>query len=206
VSTFDVVPAKPNTFVAPYDVRVFTGHKVRAAFHAPAAAGRTIGVWARGDDPTTDPALVSGAIGATAVNGVLPLDSTGIAPGDYQLVLRDGSHAVLSRVIFSIVDPSLPPTLTVSKRHFARGESIGVTWTNAPGNRFDWLGVTRGAGTPAVYPLLEWRYIQARIFGSARINAGARGAWPLPPGRYRVSLCIDDDYRCIASTAAFTIG
>jgi endonuclease/exonuclease/phosphatase family metal-dependent hydrolase len=205
VSTFDVVPAKAPTYVAPYDVRVYAGHNVRASFHAPPGAGRMVGVWTRGSDPSTDPDLVSRSIANGAVNGVKPLPTTGLAPGDYVLALVDG-NMVLSRVIFSVVDPAAPATITVSKHHFAVGQAIGVTWTSDPGNRFDWLGLTRGAGTPAVYPLLEWQYIQARIFGSARIDAGARGAWPLPPGRYRVSLCIDDDYRCIASTDAFTIG
>ena len=206
VSTFSVVPAIAPTFVAPYDVRVAAGHKLRAAFHAPAAAGRKIGIWARGTDPTTDPALTFATLNAAAVDGVKPLSTGGLAPGDYALAMLDSGGALLSRVIFSVVDPQAPPTLTVSKRHFARGESISVTWTGAPGNRFDWLGLTRGASQPGDAPLLEWRYIQAKIFGSGLINAGARGGWPLPPGRYRVSLCVDDDYRCIASTAAFRIG
>jgi hypothetical protein len=141
-----------------------------------------------------------------AVDGVAPLSTFGLAPGDYTLALLDGGGAILSGVSLTVVDPSAAPTVSVSKRHYARGEAIAVSWTGAPGNRFDWLGVTRGAGTPADYPLIEWRYVGSRIFGSGPINTGARGVWPLPPGRYRVSLCVDDDYRCIASSGAFTVG
>ena len=109
------------------------------------------------------------------------------------------------RSAFAAVDPSAPATITVAKTRFAVGEPITVSWTNALGNRYDWLDLHAADATPTTGRLWLWRYIDARIFGSARFKAEATGNWPLPPGRYRVTLCVDDGYDCLATTRAFRV-
>ena len=104
-----------------------------------------------------------------------------------------------------MVDPTAPATISVGRRRYAVGEPIVVSWTNAPGNRYDWLDLTAADATPTTGRIWLWRYIDARIFGSAPFKAEATGNWPLPPGRYRVSLCVDDGFDCLASTDAFRV-
>ena len=85
------------------------------------------------------------------------------------------------------------------------GEPIVVSWTNAPGNRYDWLDLHAADATPTTGRIWLWRYIGARVFGSAPFKAEATGNWPLPPGRYRVTLCVDDGFVCLASTDPFRV-
>lgn len=105
----------------------------------------------------------------------------------------------------ALVDPAAPATIEVASRTYAVGEPIAVSWTNAPGNRYDWLDVHAADATPTTGRIWNWRYIGARVFGTASIKAEATGNWPLPPGRYRVSLCVDDGFVCLATTAAFRV-
>jgi hypothetical protein len=103
------------------------------------------------------------------------------------------------------VDPAAPASIDVSARTYDVGDPIVVTWAGAPGNRYDWLDVHAADATPATGRIWNWRYIGARVFGSAAIKAEAVGNWPLPPGRYRISLCVDDDYACVATSRAFRV-
>jgi hypothetical protein len=119
--------------------------------------------------------------------------------------VRHAGNGPLLGGTVALVDPDAPATIVVSSRTFAVGEPIVVTWTNAPGNRYDWLDVHAAAATPTTGRIWNWRYLGARVFGTTAVKAEATGNWPLPPGRYRVSLCVDDDYVCLARTQAFRI-
>ena len=66
---------------------------------------------------------------------------------------------------------------------------------NAPGERWDWLGIYHCGANPVVAYYLMWRYTHAAIDGTFRM--GARPV-PLPRGRYTVYLLRDDLYVKIA--------
>ena len=204
VSTFDVVPADAPDFVAPLDVRVPVGRPVSGAFHDDADAGRTLGVWTQDADPAADEPLVSATVDADATDGTIDLPTDGLTPGTYALALV-GPDGVRSRAAFAVVDPQAHATITVAERRFDRGEPIVVSWTNAPGNRYDWLDLHAAEATPTTGRLWLWRYIDARVVGSAAFKAEATGNWPLPPGRYRVTLCVDDGFECLATTESFRV-
>jgi endonuclease/exonuclease/phosphatase family metal-dependent hydrolase len=204
VSTFRVEPADAPTFVAPLDVRVPIGRPVHGAFHAAPDPTREVGIWARDANPATDDPIVSAVAGDGTSDGRFDLTTAGFTPGIYTLALI-GSDGTLSRSAFAVVEPTAPATISVAQRRYAVGEPILVSWTNAPGNRYDWLDLTAADATPTTGRIWLWRYIDARIFGSAPFKAEATGNWPLPPGRYRVSLCVDDGFGCLASTDAFRV-
>jgi exonuclease III len=204
VSTFDVEPADASVFVAPLDVRVPIGQPVRAAFHDTPGPAHVVGVWAQDANPAVDEPLVSAPVDDGAPDGTLDLATDDLAPGTYALALV-GSDGVLSRTAFAAVDPQAPATISISKRRYGVGEPIVISWTNAPGNRYDWLDLHAADATPSTGRLWLWRYIDARVFGSAPFKAEATGNWPLPPGRYRVTLCVDDGFDCLASTEAFRV-
>jgi exonuclease III len=204
VSTFDVEPADAPAFVSPLDVRVPIGQPVRAAFHDAPGPDRVLGVWSPDAVPGVDEPLVSAPVDGPATDGKIELATDDLAPGTYALALV-GPDGVSSRSAFVVVDPQAPATLSVAKTRYAVGEPIVVSWTNAPGNRYDWLDLHAADATPSTGRLWLWRYIDARVFGSAPFKAEATGNWPLPPGRYRVTLCVDDGFDCLATTDAFRV-
>ncbi len=204
VSTFRVEPADAPAFVAPIDVRVPIGQPVRGAFHDAPAPSRVLGIWAQDADPAEDEPLVSAPVDDAAADGRVALATDQLTPGTYALALV-GPDGVVSRSAFAAVDPKAPASISVAERRYAVGEPIVVSWTNAPGNRYDWLDLHAANATPTTGRIWLWRYIGARVFGSAAFKAETTGNWPLPPGRYRVTLCVDDGFVCLARTGSFRV-
>jgi endonuclease/exonuclease/phosphatase family metal-dependent hydrolase len=206
VSTFDVLPVTPPPFAAPLDERVGVGRAAQVAFHDPAAPGRAVGMWPSGADPDVDPPVASTAVPDASVDGTVDIDTSGLAQGSYAVALLDDGGAVIARSSLALVDRGAAATIRASARRYGRGESITVTWTGGTGNRYDWLALNRNCFDPTSCPLRQWRYIDGRVFGSARFTRGSTGSWPLRPGRYVVSLCVDDGFRCLATSEPFRVG
>jgi len=204
VSTVDVTRVQPDPFAAPIAERVFTGRRTRVAFHHPATPDRVVGLWARGQEPTTDPAAASANVGAGDDDGIVAIETDGLDPGPYTVAMLDGSDVVASSSV-ALVDRRAPATIRTLASRYDQGEPIGVRWKGGPGNRYDWLALNRNCFDPSTCALRQWRYVDARPFGSARFTNGSEGVWPLRPGRYSVSLCVDDDYRCVATSKVFRI-
>ena len=76
---------------------------------------------------------------------------------------------------------------------------------DAPGNKWDWIGVYRRGADPNVASYKNWDYTDAKIAGTVLIDGRAPGGpWPLPPGEYDVLLLKDDSYQELAR-APFTV-
>ena len=75
-----------------------------------------------------------------------------------------------------------------------------VRWWNAPGNRWDWVGVYERGADPNVASYLTWFYTRSTIRGRGTLDAASSGPWPLPPGRYSIYLLADDGYDILART------
>jgi hypothetical protein len=119
------------------------------------------------------------------------------------VLLGPGGRA-LSRFPFWVAAPGAVPVVRTSKPTYAVGEPISVSVTNAPGERWDWLGIyPRGADPNVAYYLL-WTYTHAAIDGRFALRPSAPGIAPLRPGRYSVYLLRDDLYVKIAG-AAFSV-
>ncbi len=204
VSTVDVTPVLPDPWAAPLDERVFLGRPVQVAFLDPASPGRMIGIWPLGADPAADPAAASEPVDDATNEATVPLDTDGLSAGDYTVALVDGGGVVASSSV-ALVERTAPATITTSARRYVRGEPIRVEWTGGPGNRYDWLSLNRDCFDPSACPLRQWRYVDGRVSGAARFTRGSEGIWPLRTGRYAVSLCIDDNYRCVATSEVFRI-
>ncbi len=205
VSTFRVEPADAPAFVAPLDVRVPIGLPVRGAFHDAPGPARILGVWAQGADPAVDEPLVSAPVDDDAADGTLDLATDDFVPGTYALALV-GPDGVLSRHSVRGGRPA------GSRDHLGR-EDDGTTWASRSSSRgrtrratatTGWT-CTRPNATPTTGRIWLWRYIDARMFGSAPFKAEATGNWPLPPGRYRITLCVDDGFVCLARTEPFRV-
>jgi hypothetical protein len=86
------------------------------------------------------------------------------------------------------------------------GAAVDVRWDEAPGYRWDWIGIYAEGVVPESegQPLL-WRHTRATVAGRARLDGTAEGeGWPLVPGAYRVYLFEDDAYAPLAE-ARFTV-
>ncbi len=134
----------------------------------------------------------------------------------------DAAGNALARTPFWLYEEGAVTTVTTSKRVYEFGEPIVVTWTNAPGLFADWVGLYRGvystesptqsvsyAGWGAgnlAYKM--WEYTHASIEGTIALcetSPGADENWPLQPGSYEIRYLLDDQYRCVASSARFQV-
>jgi len=202
VSTFLVTPAPAPVFVAAAGERSRLGMSLDVTFHTPGDPGEQVALVAVGST-TPSAELPTGPDGTT--DRTLTFDTTGLEQGSYDVVLYDGAGVELARDGVVLVEEAQPPVITVTDDTLEGDQALEVAWSFAPGNRYDWLGVFRAGISAKVGSIKAWRYMDARIEGSA---PGARGAgpWPLPAGEYEVRICLDDSYRCRVSTGFTVLG
>jgi len=214
ISTFDVVPATMPVLVAVDRRLVVAGTDLVVTFHAPGQAGERIAVVPAGSDPATS-AVASSPTGPTGTtNGSISFPTTSLAPGAYEAALVSSGGAVLARIPFWVRAKGSRPEVTTSKSRYRVGEPIEVSWSNAPANRWDWLGVYRAPGHPATDSYLIWQYTGGASSGTLHgPPAGTMSLdgdttygkpWPLPPGRYEVIYLVSDTYKGVAR-ASFTV-
>ena len=114
-------------------------------------------------------------------------------------MLVDAADAAVPRRRSGSATPGAAPVLSTTKWSFDVGEPIGVSWTLAPGNRFDWIGMYGRDADPSVASYEGYVYTDARERGRGRSGARESRRWPLPPGRYTVYYLLADNYRQVAS-------
>jgi endonuclease/exonuclease/phosphatase family metal-dependent hydrolase len=134
-----------------------------------------------------------------ARSGTVRIDTGQLEPGEYHAILVGHNGPLHARMAFWVEKPGASPVLRTRRRSYDRGHGIPVSWTDAPGDRNDWLAVYRRRGVPGTDSYLGWRYIGPQIAGSAVVNGAIRGVqWPLPRGRYTAYLLKDDGYGVLA--------
>ena len=123
--------------------------------------------------------------------------------GDCGVRLLTGD-TVTATTTFSVADVDEAPNLEVEAPSYVSGEPITVTWSGAPGARWDWIGVfPRGADT-ADGDYRFYVYTGQAVKGSVVLNETGNGEWPIPPGEYDIHYLVDDGYVSLAS-APFTV-
>jgi endonuclease/exonuclease/phosphatase family metal-dependent hydrolase len=195
LSTFAVRPAPAPVLIGVRDPLVTVGRDVDAEFHLDAVGGR-ISLVPAGGDPGTDELDAYELTDAT--DGVVTFQTDGLGPGAYELVLMDADGNERGRAAFWVEAADAGPAISTGSPTYAVGDPIDVHWTDAPGNRWDWIGIYRRHRDPRVRYYLLWTYTGATVEGSTTIDASAHGPWPLPPGRYSVYLLQDDGYKKLA--------
>ncbi len=130
-------------------------------------------------------------------------------------------RAVIAQLVMTPVDAStlldayhysdyvrketLTGEINLSLKHavLASGEPIEVSWSNAPGHRFDWIAVYPDtASTSDDYykselstNYLVYVYTKGKSSGTLMLDEHAKGdGWPLAPGKYKVHFLVDDGY------------
>lgn len=133
--------------------------------------------------------------------GRLRIDAGNIEPGRYKVMLRvhDTGDEITGR--FWVLGRQAVPEVAVASGPYAVNDPIDVGWSNAPGNRNDYIAVF-GDGDEQV----TWRYIDAKPEGRLLIgNSTLYSGWPLAPGTYTVRLFKDDGYTVLAASDPFIV-
>jgi endonuclease/exonuclease/phosphatase family metal-dependent hydrolase len=204
VSDLQVTPQPLPTLVA-LDSRMLTkGDTLTVRYRLPDPGDGTVEVLpekARLDATTYD---------AAGTAGTLTVETKGLAPGGYRVVLQDGSGTTLARNRFWVrpVDPRV--VLRTHKQTYDVGEPIKVRWHDGPANRWDWIAVYRaGASNPDKDDYLVWAYtglhdsgvLPPSVSGSAVLGRDTQGhPWPLPAGSYVLRYLLTDQYDSVGST------
>jgi endonuclease/exonuclease/phosphatase family metal-dependent hydrolase len=195
VSTFQLRPAAAPMLVSPAQRLWYEGDDVSVHVVADADSAQVEVRPDHGGEPV--------ATDAVASNTTVTFDTSGWAPGAYEVALQDGSGVDQASSTFWVAAAGEKPRLT-TERSIAKGEPIVVSWSAAPGNRFDWIGIYRRGADPNVAYYLLWVYTGATIEGSATLDETSEGRFPLPAGKYTAMLLVDDSYEAVAATD-FTI-
>jgi endonuclease/exonuclease/phosphatase family metal-dependent hydrolase len=197
VSQFKVVPAATPTLVSVRSRLVARGAPLTVAYEAADADADSLVITR---DVRTGKPAISDAV-ENHTRGTERIDTTSLEPGRYEAVLLDHDGKPLAQMAFWVEAKGAGPSLQTDKRSYVRGEAIGVSWADAPGDRNDWLGVYPHGGVPSRDYYVGWTYIGAEIAGSTLLDGKINGVdWPLPKGRYSVYLLKDDGYDVLART------
>jgi endonuclease/exonuclease/phosphatase family metal-dependent hydrolase len=145
----------------------------------------------------------------TSVEGLTPtwnrafrFSTLGLAPGPWDAVLIDEAGTEQARSRFSVLARDGKPTLTIATPAARASDPLTVSWTGAPGFKFDWIGVY-AAGDPNLYNYLAFAYTGAVLDGTMTLTPDLYYQ-VLEPGDYELRLMADDHYVTLA-TAPFTI-
>jgi endonuclease/exonuclease/phosphatase family metal-dependent hydrolase len=197
VATVKVTPATPPVFVAVKDRAVRVGDAIVVRYHAPGGEeADRIGIVPAG--ASVDSLIMSLPPMEASFHGAVTFGSTTLVPGEYAVVLIDAEGKERSRSQFWVVAQGAVPMITPTAPVFAAGEPITVRWENAPGYRWDWVGIY-AAGDPDLYNYLGFAYTRAAIAGTLSLGAAELGEALLPAGQYEARLMRDDGYFWLAS-------
>jgi Endonuclease/Exonuclease/phosphatase family len=204
VTTVRVVPAEPDLFAA-VDRRVIrVGDPIVVRYHAPAGENSDRLVILPADGVVPDDVLMSLPPMEADFFGAVTFGSAMLAPGEYAAALVAETGEELSRAQFWVLAMDAVSQMRTTAERYAQGEPITVEWENAPGNRWDWIGIY-AAGESDLYNYWGFLYTDAASSGTVIFDAEALGETMLPAGEYEVRLMRDDWYVVLAN-ASFSVG
>jgi endonuclease/exonuclease/phosphatase family metal-dependent hydrolase len=198
LATLEIKPAATPTLVTAWPARVKGGEPLRVRARGFETGARLVLAPAG-----VDPATLSASREAGPADMVYA--TADLSPGAHLATLLDAAGRVLSTATFWVASSAAKPTISVENDRVKTGAPIAVRWTEAPGSRWDWIGVYPDGVDPSTeHDPLVWRHTRAVVVGSLHLDATAEGeGWPLRPGAYRVHLFEDDAYLPLASAPLF---
>ncbi len=198
VSTVKVRPVEPPLFVAFEQRRIVAGQPFIVRYHAPQGELKDrIAIVAAGGNAVKAALLTLPPYEADFF-GAVTFGSATLKPGKYDAVLIGEGDKELARSTAWVVAPNVPYTVTTSKTTYRRSEPIVISWPDSPGNRADWIGIYKDDETN-LFNYLAYLYTGAAVSGSVTFEPSEFGDAPLPAGKYRAVLALDDGYIALAS-------
>ncbi len=187
LSTFAVTPADQPVMVSTRQRLIEAGELLHVWVHGTGMSGERCEVIRLGESqPVTSQFVEPGT-------STLSFSSKAWGQGAYELVLKGADASVLSRYPFWVMDAGENVHLRLEHSAVRAGEPLQATWENAPGNRWDWLGLYKAGQNPLVDKPLQYIHTNASIAGTCQIDTSG-----LDAGGYEVLFCIDDNYICLA--------
>lgn len=194
VSTLQIALADSGPYLAPAQRQVEQGESVVLNSYAAEAPSLVTALSEAGSEVTAE----------IAESGAATIDTTTLDPGPVEVTATASDGTEVASGMFWVSAPGTEASLTIAQKQYGVGDPVSVTWSDAPGNKWDWLGVYKRGADPNVASYKLWAYTNATISGEAVIGDGFVGAWPLPAGEYDVVLMQDDSYEELAR-ATFSI-
>ena len=180
------------------DKRVMdAGDNFIVRFTLAGAEDTRVAIVPRGGKPEKD-TVVSIATGDGSDRWSIRIGSSMLRPGAYVAYLLDPEGKERAHAPFWVMARDALPEIRLSKARYKSGESIAVSWLNAPGNRLDWLGIYK-VGETDLYNYAGYVYTDATVDGKTTIDEAALGG-PLEPGDYELRLMRDDAYVLLTKT------
>ncbi len=200
VSTFRVTPAAAPAMLSLDRRAVTIGDPLPVRFNGPSGDGRldsgSVVLVARAA-AAADALAKMPTNNGTDRNSVIVFGSASLQPGAYDALLLDAEGKELARAPIHVLARDAPPEVSTDKDDYEPGEPITVSWKNAPGNRFDWIGLYK-AGDPDLYNYIAFIYTGAAIDGSVLFDEAAIGA-ALEGDDYEARLMRDDAYMLLTA-------
>ena len=201
IADLTVIPADAPAMLAVEPRLVAEGSSFVVRGHLPGDAVWGVRIVPRGGDPARQ--TVSSAEGLTATySRAFRLSTLGLTPGPWDAVLIDKAGSEMARSRFSVQASGGKASLSVASSTIKAGDPVSVTWSGAPGLKFDWIGVY-AAGDPNLNNYLAFAYTGATLDGSMTLTPDLYYK-ALPPGSYKLRLMSDDHYAVLAE-AEFTV-
>lgn len=190
VSTFEVTPGPMPDIVVADTRRVEIGQPLTVTYGGSASGIEVVPAEAGQDAvSTTTAAPAAGAEGAS-----IQIATNEMTPGAYEVRLVDANGKATSSFPFWAVEPGAKPIVMTDAKTYGVGDPILVSWSQAYGQRWDWIGIYHRGADPNIAYYLVWDYTKASIVGSLPIDEASNGRWPLKAGEYSVYLLGDDGY------------
>ncbi len=208
----DPWPSDHRAMVAELEVPLIEAAPYVSAAQRLVERGDDVEVFAHAE-PVPDSVVVTGVesgnsvIAQTVVDGGTAIvDTNSLTPGPYTVAVKDSDGTTVASNAIWVRAVGAEPNVATGSATYGVGDPIDVTWQDAPGNKWDWIGIYKRGADPNVAYYKLWTYTDATVGGAATIDrAVSGGPWPLPPGKYGVLLLADDSYAELAR-AGFVVG
>lgn len=187
MSTFAVTPADTPVMVTTDKRLVEAGELIHVWVHGTGTGGERCELIRSREKQATASQAVS------RDNSEVSFSSKELPAGAYELVLLDERSSVLAHYPLWVKAAGEGVKLSLDRKVYAKGETIIVNLENAPGNRWDWLGIYRFGQDPLVEKPLHYLHTNAAIQGRFVFESDG-----LEEGKYEMFFCIDDNYVCLA--------
>ena len=116
---------------------------------------------------------------------------------------NDGSEdSKTATIMISVIEHAVDKVeLTLSKAVYEEGEQIEISYSGAPGNAKDWVGIYIEGQKPGDYDSVEYQYLNGKTSGVLIFDPSTEHFWD---GKYEVHLFADNSYQKLY-TAHFNV-
>ena len=131
---------------------------------------------------------------------VWQLNAADAGVGVFDIVAVDAAHQELARTTLWVAEGGTKPEVTTDRSSYRAGETVGVRWSWAPGNRADWVAIYQRGAEPGAAKSLMTAVTDATVEGVRTFDETSHPQkWPLPAGEYSLHLLMDDLPQSLAS-------